>query len=116
MHEQRPPHVSPKSGRTGLQNNALHEEAPSLSSELKHFDEQLQGELSGYQEASPDRRELLDDLARSLEAAKQRFWLLNEEQGHTPADDPELDRLLERVRQDFKNLSTATQNGGPPLA
>ena len=88
----------------------------SYAAELKHFDDTYQAITAGYQESPTSKREVLDHIGSKLEAAKTRFYEVNQQSGQVPEDDLQLDQLLEEVRKAFRGLLAHGDSQGPPLA
>jgi len=96
----------------------IQETHPDLSyaAELKHFDETYHALTAGYAESPTSKREVLDVIGKELEAAKKRFYELNQQTGEEPQADPLLDQLVEDVRLAFRGLMAHGDTQGPPLA
>ena len=75
----------------------------SYAAELKHFDDTYQAITAGYQESPTSKREVLDHIGSKLEAAKIRFYEVNQQSGQVPEDDLQLDELLTPDERELRN-------------
>ena len=104
--------------RTNLNPETEREETPiDIQAELHHLDEHIRSKIAAFQETGSEKQEQIEHAANALEAAKQRFYLLNQQQGPgADQNDPELLRLMDAARQGMRKIDMGDDGGGPPLA
>lgn len=83
------------------------DERPELEKELQHWEQQLDSEMTGYNEAPESVQRVLDQIGPKLEVARECL--------SRPGCD-ELESVLDELRMQFRKLDRKGSAGGPPMA